>query len=194
MDPSSRGVSKFKRFKTDSLACIAPRPVVAAIRLFKTTKSEDTDGVCRRWIHRLGWELYAFRIRTGTMSQASYAPLHHTYITFAFKTIILDRWIIHIYAHCRPKSPWRRRKFLLGTCSLVDGLFRSPHVLILTIYHCRCVICRDGEIIAHGHNETNMTRNVRIPIHSFAVAQSMGIFISEPVHVGNKACGDDSHR
>jgi hypothetical protein len=49
-------------------------------------------------------------------------------------------------------------------------------------------------MIAHGHNETNMTRNVRIPIHSYAVEQSTGIFISEPAHVGNKACGDDSHR
>lgn len=171
---SSRNMCQFFKqnndSKTDILACNQLTPTFTATRAFNTLKYMQMVSIEDGFTN---WDETC--MHSALEQVRSFLRLPGVYIRSA---ITNENTSMH--SHCRQNSPWRRRKFLLGTCSLVDRAVQVNHVLLILIgCHCRCVICRDGTIISHGHNETNMTRNVGIPINSYVAQQGIGIFINK---------------
>lgn len=96
---------------------------------------------------------------------------HHS---FVIKHVVL--WINFVYLTivCRLDVLWRGMRCQLGTVALASdtGLFDSDcvaHITFFTDCMCRCVIVRGNEVISKGHNQTNMTKNVRFLAPTFSI-------------------------
>lgn len=77
---------------------------------------------------------------------------------------------------CRLDVLWRGMRCQLGTVALASDtslcLVDSDCTVNRTVFTdcvCRCVIVRGNEVISKGHNQTNMTKNVRFLVPTFAI-------------------------
>jgi hypothetical protein len=92
--------------------------------------------------------------------------------------ILID--FLYLTIVCRPDLLWRGMRCQLGTVALASDtswcLFDADCTVNITLFtdcKCRCVIVRGNKVISKGHNQTNMTKNVRFLVPTFSILHAV---------------------